>query len=62
MWAEGVSVCWWQVYKISIGAACKLSWPTDRFVIQVLDDSTDLVIKVCMLLLPVFPFLFSRIF
>ncbi|XP_073291852.1 glucomannan 4-beta-mannosyltransferase 2-like [Primulina huaijiensis] len=34
-----------EVYKISIGAACNLSWPIDRLVIQVLDDSTDLVIK-----------------
>lgn len=35
-----------QVYKISIGAACNLSWPADRLVIQVLDDSTDPLIKV----------------
>lgn len=35
-----------QVYKVSIGAACGLSWPSDRLVIQVLDDSTDTVIKV----------------
>ncbi|KAI9193772.1 hypothetical protein LWI28_000107 [Acer negundo] len=34
-----------EVYKISIGAACGLSWPTDRLVIQVLDDSTDPAIK-----------------
>ncbi|CAA6665202.1 unnamed protein product [Spirodela intermedia] len=34
-----------EVYKLSIGAACRLSWPRDRFVIQVLDDSTDLGIK-----------------
>ncbi|KAL7084869.1 hypothetical protein ACP275_14G248500 [Erythranthe tilingii] len=34
-----------EVYKISIGAACNLSWPADRLVIQVLDDSTDLGIK-----------------
>nr|GMD12592.1 glucomannan 4-beta-mannosyltransferase 2-like [Ipomoea batatas] len=34
-----------EVYKISIGAACNLSWPSDRIVIQVLDDSTDFVIK-----------------
>ncbi|GAB2234863.1 hypothetical protein Droror1_Dr00004130 [Drosera rotundifolia] len=34
-----------EVYKISIGAACNLSWPSDRLVIQVLDDSTDPVIK-----------------
>ncbi|MFQ6653686.1 hypothetical protein Gotur_024949 [Gossypium turneri] len=33
------------VYKISIGAACGLSWPSDRLVIQVLDDSTDPAIK-----------------
>ncbi|KAM6576251.1 hypothetical protein CsatB_028088 [Cannabis sativa] len=33
------------VYKVSIGAACGLSWPSDRLVIQVLDDSTDPVIK-----------------
>ncbi|XP_038680376.1 glucomannan 4-beta-mannosyltransferase 2-like [Tripterygium wilfordii] len=34
-----------EVYKLSIGAACGLSWPSDRLVIQVLDDSTDPVIK-----------------
>nr|GMD27284.1 glucomannan 4-beta-mannosyltransferase 2-like [Ipomoea batatas] len=34
-----------EVYKISIGAACNLSWPSDRIVIQVLDDSTDPFIK-----------------
>uniref|UniRef100_A0A5B7B0L7 glucomannan 4-beta-mannosyltransferase n=1 Tax=Davidia involucrata TaxID=16924 RepID=A0A5B7B0L7_DAVIN len=34
-----------EVYKISIGAACGLSWPADRLVIQVLDDSTDPAIK-----------------
>ncbi|KAM0924014.1 hypothetical protein ACQ4PT_005147 [Festuca glaucescens] len=34
-----------QVYQLSIGAACGLSWPSDRIVIQVLDDSTDPVIK-----------------
>ncbi|KAJ1408409.1 Nucleotide-diphospho-sugar transferase [Sesbania bispinosa] len=34
-----------EVYKVSIGAACGLSWPADRLVIQVLDDSTDPVIK-----------------
>ncbi|BAT05583.1 Os08g0434500 [Oryza sativa Japonica Group] len=33
------------VYKLSIGAACSLDWPSDRVVIQVLDDSTDLVVK-----------------
>ncbi|KAG1334459.1 Glucomannan 4-beta-mannosyltransferase 9 [Cocos nucifera] len=30
-----------EVYKLSIGAACGLTWPTDRIIIQVLDDSTD---------------------
>jgi beta-mannan synthase len=35
-----------QVYQLSIGAACGLSWPSDRLVVQVLDDSTDPVIKV----------------
>ncbi|KAL0436336.1 UNVERIFIED_CONTAM: Glucomannan 4-beta-mannosyltransferase 2 [Sesamum radiatum] len=34
-----------EVYKISIGAACNLAWPSDRLVIQVLDDSTDLLVK-----------------
>ncbi|KAL9672104.1 hypothetical protein QQ045_028352 [Rhodiola kirilowii] len=34
-----------EVYKLSIGAACGLSWPSDRLVIQVLDDSTDPVVK-----------------
>ncbi|XP_078444319.1 putative glucomannan 4-beta-mannosyltransferase 11 [Wolffia australiana] len=34
-----------EVYKLSIGAACRLSWPRDRFVVQVLDDSTDLAVK-----------------
>ncbi|CAM0909934.1 unnamed protein product [Alopecurus aequalis] len=34
-----------EVYQLSIGAACGLSWPSDRIVIQVLDDSTDAVIK-----------------
>ncbi|CAN4109547.1 unnamed protein product [Withania somnifera] len=33
------------VYQLSIGAACGLSWPTDRIIIQVLDDSTDPIIK-----------------
>jgi beta-mannan synthase len=35
-----------QVYQLSIGAVCGLSWPSDRLVVQVLDDSTDEVIKV----------------
>ncbi|GJT94417.1 nucleotide-diphospho-sugar transferase [Tanacetum coccineum] len=34
-----------EVYQLSIGAACELSWPSDRIVIQVLDDSTDPVVK-----------------
>ncbi|KAJ0988294.1 hypothetical protein J5N97_006650 [Dioscorea zingiberensis] len=34
-----------EVYKLSIGAACNLSWPSDRIIIQVLDDSTDPAIK-----------------
>ncbi|GJZ84154.1 ribonuclease H-like domain-containing protein, partial [Tanacetum coccineum] len=35
-----------EVYELSIGAACGLSWPADRIVIQVLDDSTDPIIKI----------------
>ncbi|KAI3724079.1 hypothetical protein L2E82_35844 [Cichorium intybus] len=34
-----------EVYQLSIGAACGLSWPSNRIVIQVLDDSTDPVVK-----------------
>ncbi|KAJ6820888.1 glucomannan 4-beta-mannosyltransferase 9-like [Iris pallida] len=34
-----------EVYQLSIGAACGLSWPSDRVIVQVLDDSTDPVIK-----------------
>ncbi|XP_010937165.1 glucomannan 4-beta-mannosyltransferase 1 [Elaeis guineensis] len=34
-----------EVYQLSIGAACNLSWPKDRIIIQILDDSTDLIIK-----------------
>ncbi|KAL8193662.1 hypothetical protein R6Q57_026797 [Mikania cordata] len=34
-----------EVYQLSIGAACGLSWPSDRIVVQVLDDSTDPLIK-----------------
>ncbi|KAI4302282.1 hypothetical protein MLD38_038055 [Melastoma candidum] len=33
-----------QVYQLSIGAACRLSWPANRIIIQVLDDSTDATI------------------
>jgi beta-mannan synthase len=35
-----------QVYKLSIRAACALTWPPGRIIIQVLDDSTDPYIKV----------------
>ena len=35
-----------KVYKLSIGAACGLAWPPDRFIVQVLDDSTDPIVKV----------------
>jgi len=28
-----------QVYKHSIGAACNLVWPSDRLIVQVLDNS-----------------------
>ncbi|XP_049354987.1 glucomannan 4-beta-mannosyltransferase 9-like [Solanum verrucosum] len=34
-----------EVYQLSIGAACNLSWPADRILIQVLDDSTDPITK-----------------
>ncbi|KAK4353418.1 hypothetical protein RND71_028936 [Anisodus tanguticus] len=34
-----------EVYQLSIGGACNLSWPADRILIQVLDDSTDPVVK-----------------
>ncbi|CAI9762117.1 unnamed protein product [Fraxinus pennsylvanica] len=34
-----------EVYQFSIGAACGLSWPSDRIIIQVLDDSTDPIVK-----------------
>ncbi|CAN6881139.1 unnamed protein product [Brassica oleracea var. botrytis] len=30
-----------EVCQLSIGAACRLSWPLDRMIVQVLDDSTD---------------------
>lgn len=43
----GVFLACPQVYQLSIGSACGLSWPSDRIIIQVLDDSTDPVIKVC---------------
>ncbi|XP_052172324.1 glucomannan 4-beta-mannosyltransferase 9-like [Diospyros lotus] len=34
-----------EVYQLSIRAVCGLSWPSDRIIIQVLDDSTDNTIK-----------------
>ncbi|KAI0506979.1 hypothetical protein KFK09_013097 [Dendrobium nobile] len=34
-----------EVYHLSIGAACALTWPSDRLIIQVLDDSTDKTIR-----------------
>ncbi|EMS51579.1 hypothetical protein TRIUR3_28386 [Triticum urartu] len=37
--ARTMSVC------LSIGAVCGLSWPSDRLVVQVLDDSTDPLVK-----------------
>uniref|UniRef100_A0A453GML8 Glycosyltransferase 2-like domain-containing protein n=1 Tax=Aegilops tauschii subsp. strangulata TaxID=200361 RepID=A0A453GML8_AEGTS len=35
-----------EVYQLSIGAACRLTWPAERLIVQVLDDSTDAAIKV----------------
>ncbi|KFK44470.1 hypothetical protein AALP_AA1G260600 [Arabis alpina] len=34
-----------EVLQLSIGAACRLVWPLDRLIVQVLDDSTDQTIK-----------------
>ncbi|CAM0885168.1 unnamed protein product [Alopecurus aequalis] len=34
-----------EVYQLSIGAACRLTWPAHRLIVQVLDDSTDAAIK-----------------
>ncbi|XVF76436.1 hypothetical protein PTKIN_Ptkin13bG0265900 [Pterospermum kingtungense] len=34
-----------EVYKLSIGAACGLSWPSHRLIVQVLDDSTNEVLR-----------------
>ncbi|KAL1558207.1 glucomannan 4-beta-mannosyltransferase [Salvia divinorum] len=34
-----------EVFKLSIGAACKLAWPADRLLIQVMDGSTDTLVK-----------------
>ncbi|KAJ4767574.1 cellulose synthase like [Rhynchospora pubera] len=34
-----------EVYHLSIRAACALTWPPDRIIIQILDDSTDPLVK-----------------
>ncbi|KAJ8532814.1 hypothetical protein K7X08_015703 [Anisodus acutangulus] len=34
-----------EVYKLSIGAVCGLSWPSDRLIVQVLDDSTNEILR-----------------
>ncbi|RDX89205.1 Glucomannan 4-beta-mannosyltransferase 2, partial [Mucuna pruriens] len=34
-----------EVYKVSIGASCNLSWLANRLVIQVLDDSIDPIME-----------------
>ncbi|KAJ1418956.1 Nucleotide-diphospho-sugar transferase [Sesbania bispinosa] len=34
-----------EVYKLSIGAVCGLQWPADRLIVQVLDDSTNQVLR-----------------
>ncbi|KAJ4704959.1 Glucomannan 4-beta-mannosyltransferase 9 [Melia azedarach] len=34
-----------EVYKLSIGAACGLSWPSDHLIVQVLDDSTNEILR-----------------
>ena len=39
-------MCLCENYVCSIVHACGLSWPSDRVIIQVLDDSTDPIIKV----------------
>lgn len=39
-----------QVFQLSIGAACRLIWPLDRLIVQVLDDSTDPTIMVHLLI------------
>jgi hypothetical protein len=52
-----------KVYKLSIGAACALEWPSERLVIQVLDDSTDPVVKVISIDPPrAFPCIFASSF
>lgn len=35
-----------KVYKLSIGAACGLKWPSHKLIVQVLDDSTNEVLRV----------------
>ncbi|KAJ0966592.1 hypothetical protein J5N97_023509 [Dioscorea zingiberensis] len=34
-----------EVYRLSIGAACSLLWPSSKLVVQVLDDSTDTTLR-----------------
>ncbi|XP_035840528.1 glucomannan 4-beta-mannosyltransferase 1-like isoform X2 [Helianthus annuus] len=34
-----------EVYKLSIGSVCSLTWPSDRLIVQVLDDSTNDVLR-----------------
>ncbi|KAD4384446.1 hypothetical protein R6Q59_011433 [Mikania micrantha] len=34
-----------EVYKLSIGSVCSLSWPSDRLIVQVLDDSTNDILR-----------------
>ncbi|XP_020885896.1 probable mannan synthase 10 isoform X1 [Arabidopsis lyrata subsp. lyrata] len=34
-----------EVLQLSIGAACRLIWPLERLIVQVLDDSTNQTIK-----------------
>lgn len=41
-------VVFFKVYKLSIGAACGLSWPSDCLIVQVLDDSTNKVLRVSL--------------
>ncbi|RRT66667.1 hypothetical protein B296_00038490 [Ensete ventricosum] len=51
-----IPICILQVYQMSIGAVCTLEWPYDRLIIQVLDDSTDLTIRVRFLAINVLIF------
>ncbi|KVH90393.1 hypothetical protein Ccrd_007600 [Cynara cardunculus var. scolymus] len=37
-----------EVYKLSIGAVCSLTWPSDRLIVQVLDDSTNEILRVTL--------------